>query len=163
MAPQFTCVVPDFQDIRVEVPLSSVPVDQDFTLTIKVQENPANLLDELEPPANSNKTRSPLELNSFFRSFTISWLKLGLRKLPVNSNKCYFPLAQIYAENIKIRFFVCPNSEANDFKTYMHVLVNKLASLVSQLLLLLKICVHGSNFLKDDLLLKDNLKIYDLS
>lgn len=45
MAPQFTCVVPDFPDIHVEVPLSSVPVDEDFTLTIKVQEHPANSLD----------------------------------------------------------------------------------------------------------------------
>ena len=45
MVPQFICVVPDFPDIRVEVPLGSVPVDQDFTLTIKVQENPVNLFD----------------------------------------------------------------------------------------------------------------------
>ena len=45
MAPQFTCEVPDFPDIRVEVPLGSVPADQDFTLTIKVQENLVNSLD----------------------------------------------------------------------------------------------------------------------
>ena len=45
VAPQFTCVVPDFPDIHVEVPLSSVPVGQAFTLTIKVQENSVNLLD----------------------------------------------------------------------------------------------------------------------
>ncbi|XP_027046688.1 uncharacterized protein LOC113674409 [Pocillopora damicornis] len=47
VAPQFTCVVPDFPDIRVEVPLGSVPVDQDFTLTIKVQEFPSNEVEDI--------------------------------------------------------------------------------------------------------------------
>ncbi|XP_022798994.1 uncharacterized protein LOC111337037 [Stylophora pistillata] len=47
VAPQFTCVVPDFPDIRVEVPLSSVPADQDFALTIKVQEFPGNEVEDM--------------------------------------------------------------------------------------------------------------------
>ncbi|XP_066019524.1 uncharacterized protein [Pocillopora verrucosa] len=47
VAPQFTCIVPDFPDICVEVPLSSIPDDQDFTLTIKVQEFPSNETEDI--------------------------------------------------------------------------------------------------------------------
>ena len=36
VAPEFTCVVPDYPDISVEIPLHSVPVGQDFSLTLKV-------------------------------------------------------------------------------------------------------------------------------
>ncbi|XP_066019482.1 uncharacterized protein [Pocillopora verrucosa] len=47
VVPQFICVVPDFPEIRVEVPLGSVPVDQDFTLTIKVQEFPSSEVEDI--------------------------------------------------------------------------------------------------------------------
>ncbi|XP_022809156.1 uncharacterized protein LOC111346126 isoform X2 [Stylophora pistillata] len=46
VAHQLTCVVPDFPDVRVEVPLTSLPVDQDFTFTLKVQEFPSSEVEE---------------------------------------------------------------------------------------------------------------------
>ncbi|XP_078357696.1 p53-induced death domain-containing protein 1-like [Oculina patagonica] len=42
MASGFTCNVPDFPDISVEIPTNFVPAGQDFCLTLKVQEFPSS-------------------------------------------------------------------------------------------------------------------------
>lgn len=36
MAPEFTCIVPDYPDVSVQIPWNSVPADDDFCLTLKV-------------------------------------------------------------------------------------------------------------------------------
>ena len=36
VGPELTCIVPDFPDVSVQIPLSCVPVNQDFSVTIKV-------------------------------------------------------------------------------------------------------------------------------
>ena len=36
VGPELTCIVPDFPDVSVQIPQSCVPVNQDFSVTIKV-------------------------------------------------------------------------------------------------------------------------------
>ena len=35
-APEFTCIVPDYPDVSVQIPWNCVPTDDDFSLTLKV-------------------------------------------------------------------------------------------------------------------------------
>ncbi|XP_058967975.2 uncharacterized protein [Pocillopora verrucosa] len=44
VGPEMTCIVPDFPDVSVQIPQSCVPVNQDFCVTIQVQEFPSSEL-----------------------------------------------------------------------------------------------------------------------
>ena len=37
VTPEFTCTVPDYPDVSVSIPWTSVPAREDFCLTLKVQ------------------------------------------------------------------------------------------------------------------------------